>query len=762
MGRYLRGTAALVARALVLGLAIALVTSMATGWLYWLRSGVAHWPGPQVADALPLDELPGHDGVPLLVYVVVFAAAAAALGLIARAVRLDRLTAGISLAAGTGLWLLLVDGFCVFVVRQVPAGQALRVATRMQPVYVAAALAGAAGALLGRRERPGGRTPRLLGWLVAAGGLINLVSALIPRPGPTLGLVEGLGPGVVTPAAHVLLVPVGVLLLITSRGLIRRGQRAWRLAAGLLGASVLLHLLRGPDYAAAIVTGLMAVTLLARRDDFPFRGDPAARPSAFLRLTGMLLLAMTYGVIALWVYRAAFDLPVNLPLAALDTVRAMGGQPPHDAQYLPAEFTSWFPPSVLSIAAIGILWAAAVWLRPWRHRLFPDTQRQQQAVAIVRRWGGDTLAPFTLRLDKDWFVTGQTLVAYRVIRGIALMSGDPVGPPQETRTALEGFLAHAQMRGWRTAVLGASGRLLQTYRDLGLHPLYHGDEAIIDTSHFCLDGRRMRTARQAVHRVQRHGYRTEVVMAGGVTPALRAEVAAVEDAWLRGGTRKGFTMELDSLFRLGGQDAAFVIGRDEQGQAAGFLHLALCPASRSLSLSTMPRVPGTPNGFTAWLITESVSWARSHGFTSLSLNFSPFAGLLAAAKAELPARQRLQRRALLRLKGVLALQLDNLLRFNGQFDPAWVPRYVILQAWADLPRVAVAAMAAEGYLPHARLIRGDRHTTAISPRSGAAPGDGQPPPARPAASEPAGQPRDCAGREASALACQQPGGGGVP
>ena len=49
----------------------------------------------------------------------------------------------------------------------------------------------------------------------------------------------------------------------------------------------------------------------------------------------------------------------------------------------------------------------------------------------------------------------------------------------------------------------------------------------------------------------------------------------------------------------------------------------------------------------------------------------------------------------------MALQLDNLLRFNGQFSPAWLPRYVILQAWADLPRVAVAAMAAEGYLPYA-------------------------------------------------------------
>jgi lysyl-tRNA synthetase, class II len=329
---------------------------------------------------------------------------------------------------------------------------------------------------------------------------------------------------VVMPAAHVLLVPAGVLLLIASRGLARRSQRAWRLAAILLGASVLLHLLRGPDYAAAIVTGLMAVALLARRDDFPFRGDPSARPSAMLRLAGTLLLALVYGVTAVSVYRASSDLPVSLPLSVLDTLRAMGGQLPHDVEYLPSEFTGWFPLSVVSIAAIGVVWAAAVWLRPWRQRLFPDLQRRQQALGIVRQWGSDTLAPFTLRLDKEWFVTGRTVIAYRVIRGLALVSGDPIGPPQEAQLALEDFLNHARTRGWRTAVLGASGRLLQTYRFLGLHPLYHGDEAVIDTLSFCLDGRRMRTVRQGDHGRQRYAGVARGARRG------RARLAARRDA----------------------------------------------------------------------------------------------------------------------------------------------------------------------------------------------------------------------------------------
>jgi lysyl-tRNA synthetase class 2 len=80
----------------------------------------------------------------------------------------------------------------------------------------------------------------------------------------------------------------------------------------------------------------------------------------------------------------------------------------------------------------------------------------------------------------------------------------------------------------------------------------------------------------------------------------------------------------------------------------------------------------------------------------VSLNFAPFAALL-APEAELSALQRLERRALLRLKG--HFQLDNLLLFNRKFLPGWQRRFVVYERRIDLPRVGIAALAAEAYLP---------------------------------------------------------------
>jgi lysyl-tRNA synthetase, class II len=80
----------------------------------------------------------------------------------------------------------------------------------------------------------------------------------------------------------------------------------------------------------------------------------------------------------------------------------------------------------------------------------------------------------------------------------------------------------------------------------------------------------------------------------------------------------------------------------------------------------------------------------------VSLNFAPFAALL-QPEAELTPMQEVQRRALLALKG--HFQLDNLLAFNRKFFPEWERRFVVYERRRDLPRVGVAALAAEAYLP---------------------------------------------------------------
>jgi lysyl-tRNA synthetase class 2 len=317
----------------------------------------------------------------------------------------------------------------------------------------------------------------------------------------------------------------------------------------------------------------------------------------------------------------------------------------------------------------------------------------------VREWGADTLAPFTLRNDKSYFLDAEerAFVAYRVVGGVAIVSGDPIGEPGRFGPLVEAFIAHAHRRDWRVAILGASERWLDLYRAHGLNALYHGDEAVVDTSSFALEGRAVRKVRQSVNRLERAGFRVAVLRPSELGDGLRAELESIAATWRGGQPDRGFVMAFDRLFTLDDGDAVFFVGYDGDGRPQGFLHFAVAHAGGALSLSSMPRLrAATPNGFNEWLICEAVSWARNQGYRCVSLNFSPFAALLGGT-AELSVGKELQRRALLTVKG--HFQLDNLLAFNRKFFPRWERRFIVYERRLDLPRVGIAALAAEAYLP---------------------------------------------------------------
>jgi lysyl-tRNA synthetase class 2 len=683
-----------VVRSLAACLASLAVVVTATGWLYLLRPRVSP-PGPKVHDALPLDELSGHAKVPLLLVLVIWIVAGGLLGAIARWARVERLTAALLLAIGVGGWMYLVNGLSILVVRQIPGNAAFRSAAIEQAVFWPAALAGLGGAILGRKRSDSSpRSPRVLGWAVAAVGLLGVLDAVLPQH--RRSLFAGFAPEAAHGLSKGLVAPLSIALLVAAPRLARRQRRAWQVSVALLGTLTLLHAARRFDE-GALVAGLATVALLARRADFRFRGDPAAKQRVAVHALGAVAVIGVYGVVTLWINRIMTDRGFTLGFALRETGRAALGLSLRHAGHLVGAFAEWFPVSVfaLTVGATGLL--LFEWLAPWRHRVRAVARERELVRAIVARHGSDTLAPFALRADKGYYLTPseRAFIAYRVVGGVAV-AGDPVGPCEELPSLLVGFLDFAHAHGWRVAVLGASSSSLELYRAHGLHALYHGDEAVVETAAFSLDGRAVRKVRQSCHRLERAGYSVRVVRPSDLDAPFRAELEDVARTWRGDNPERGFTMTFDGLFRLEDDEAVFVVGHGPDGNACGFLHFAVCHAGSALSLSSMPRRRTTPNGFNEWLIVSAIDWARAEGFAHVSLNFSPFASLL-APDAALNLRQKAGRQALLAVKG--HFQLDNLLLFNRKFFPLWNPRFVVYERALDLPRVGIAALAAEAYLP---------------------------------------------------------------
>ena len=662
----------------------------ATGWFYTLHAGT--WSaGPRVKDALALDELPGKDRVPLLVFLAVWAVASVLLATLARWAGADALTAGLLLGAAVGGWLYLLNGVSIVVVRQISAHAAFHRASFEQAVILPAVLAGIAGATIGRtRSSERDRARTVLAWLVGGVAAFAVLDAVLPFH--RRSLEAAFDPTRVHAISTALVVPLAAVLFVAARALARGSRRGWQVAVAMLGLLLVLHVGRRFDE-GALVTAAVLVLLVARRADFRAPGDPEARPRILFQALIATVGIVVFGLAALWLNRLMFDQPYTLPLALATTGRAIVGRSDH----LNGPIADWFPISVLLLAWGSVALLLVRWTAPWRYRLQHAADERRRASTLVATHGVDTLAPFALRSDKSYFFAEDegAFLAYRVVGGVAIIAGDPIGPDDACADLLRSFRTFAHERGWRVAILGVGAERLGLYRSLGLRTMYHGDEAVVDTAAFSLDGRPIRKVRQSTHRLRSAGYTTTVLRPSEIDDVLREELESIAAEWRGKQPERGFVMALDALFNLGDDDAVFLVGYDADGRPQGFLHFAIARAGGALSLSSMPRRRDVPNGFVEWLVCASVEWARTVGYRRVSLNFAPFAALFAGTALSPP--QRMARSVLVRLKGWF--QLDNLLQFNRKFFPEWQARYIAFERVRDLPRVSVAALAAESYLP---------------------------------------------------------------
>ncbi len=504
------------------------------------------------------------------------------------------------------------------------------------------------------------RAQVVLAWAAAIVGVIGIVSALTPEMANRVEIVRGVLPPGWPAAARAVTVAAGLGLIWLARSLAKRRRRAWQLAVAVVVASALAHLAKGLDFEEAAISLALLAALVRYRRRFDVPGDPAAARPVLAVLAGLAAIA------AVWV-----------------SVELRGAELPHRLAD--------------SLIGLGLLLGSAalwLWLRPLGQAVAQTVGERRVARALVEAYGSDSLSFFALRRDKSYLFSPsrRAFLAYRVVAGTALVSGDPVGDEGEIDALLDELRRVVRAHGWRLAVVGASDAYLDRYRAVGLKAVPMGEEAVLRPADFTLEGRAIRKVRQSVSRLRKAGYGFRVVAADAAGPALRAELEAVSAAWRGDEPERGFSMAIDDLYVPG---TMLAVAELEHGAVGGFLHLAPAPAGGGWSLSTMRRRPDAPNGLTEFLVVEALGWAKEAGATELSLNFCALTDFLAPERATTPVK-RLVRRGLLLADNVF--QLERLYAFNRKFFPEWRRRYICVERFSDLPAVGLAYLHAESLL----------------------------------------------------------------
>ena len=180
-------------------------------------------------------------------------------------------------------------------------------------------------------------------------------------------------------------------------------------------------------------------------------------------------------------------------------------------------------------------------------------------------------------------------------------------------------------RALKLAALGVSPTSRALFEQAGLRALYMGDEAIVDTERFSLEGRPIRKVRQSVSRLRKAGYRTAIARARLARRGRRRAARADRERLAARRTRARLQHGDGLAPQPAGREALVVYATDDRGVIRGFLHFVPTYGRDAVSLSFMRRQHDTPNGLTEFLIVEAIEHLRARGVSEVSLNFAAFA-----------------------------------------------------------------------------------------------------------------------------------------
>jgi phosphatidylglycerol lysyltransferase len=516
--------------------------------------------------------------------------------------------------------------------------------------------------------------------LIFVMGCIDLLSAVQPALHNRLDFLRSYLPLEILHGSRITSALAGFGLVILANGLSRRKRTAWVVALTLLLISIVSHLLKGLDIEESSLSLALFTLLFCLRNSFHAESDPPSIKQGLFTLGATFLFTLAYGTIGFDLLDRHFSVNFNLIDALRQTI-VMFTEFYNPGLQPVTGFGKYFADSIYVIGLSTIGFAILMLIRPVLVRQPASIEEHHKAEEIVGKYGRTSLAHAVLFTDKSYFFhTENTVIGYAVRGQGAIVLGDPISPADQTANAIIEFRDFCMHKDWKPAFIATLPDYLNEYQSAGFDSLCIGYEAIVHLETFSLEGSRNKDLRNAVNRMERGQYRSEVHIPPLTSDLLR-ELREISDAWLT--MRKGGEMHFsdgwfdDQEIR----NNSVMTVQPSNGKPIAFVNFVPEYQKNEITVDLIRHYPHVEHGVMEFLFTRMLEFAKEKGYDTFSLGLSALVGV-----GEKPEDPRVEK-ALHVISEYISrfFNFKGLHNFKEKFHPQWEPRYLIYPGAANLP-----------------------------------------------------------------------------
>lgn len=255
-------------------------------------------------------------------------------------------------------------------------------------------------------------------------------------------------------------------------------------------------------------------------------------------------------------------------------------------------------------------------------------ERDRARVLLLE--GGGSIGHMALWDGNDyWFAAGgRAAVAYRVVSGVALTTGGPLGRPEFAAEAVRQFAVFCDDNGWTPVFYSVDSEFLPEFQAMGWSTMVVAEETIVYPATFSTQGKSWQDVRSSINRAERVGVSAVWTTWAKLSIAHSAQIEAISESWVADKKLPELGFTLGGLDELRDPDVAVLlaVGEDDVVEAV----TSWMPTYRDgeiigWTLDFMRRRPGSMNGVMEFLIASAALIMQQRGIEFMSLSAAPLA-----------------------------------------------------------------------------------------------------------------------------------------
>ncbi|QDP84167.1 DUF2156 domain-containing protein [Chryseobacterium sp. SNU WT5] len=366
-------------------------------------------------------------------------------------------------------------------------------------------------------------------------GLINIISVITPPLADRLKIGKIYLSEDMMHFSKILTLIAGILLVVTSAYLLRGLKRGWYFALILAIISFFGNLFKALDYEEAIVSLIIIFFLIVSRKEYVLKTNRKYLRQGFSWLLGLFAAVLLFNFLSFYfIDKRHFGIDFTWTESLYYTIHSFllfqdNGLVPQTGFARDFEYINYF---------LGIIsWLLLIFsVFNVKKLLFTEESSNdfEEAENLVKTYGTSSLDFFKISKEKHLYFSEneEGFISYNVANSFAFVLEEPICEEKNKGIIIQEFEDYCKKNGLNSVYYRIDEQSLFLFQPFKKQKLFIGQEAILNTETFKLEGKERKSLRNGLNTLAKKGYITEIIYSPQTEEILN-EIQSISDEWLK-------------------------------------------------------------------------------------------------------------------------------------------------------------------------------------------------------------------------------------